>query len=226
MATTTPTTTVARTIPIAATTPPLVAVAPAGATLIATTHGTIDRYGEPGGAPDGTIPGLWYGGVSALPVIAQKPGWLEVRLAQRPNESTAWVQAADVTVSSTPYRIVVDLGTAHLELWKSGHELYSFPAGVGTMSDPTTPGHFFLALYSQSPSAGYGPYVMVTSAHSNAITDWDESGDALIAIHGPLGEDGLIGNGARISHGCIRLHDADLALLGAVPAGAPIDIVA
>ena len=48
---------------------------------IATTKGAISRYASPGGPQDGTIPATWYGGVSALPVIAEQAGWLEVRLA-------------------------------------------------------------------------------------------------------------------------------------------------
>jgi lipoprotein-anchoring transpeptidase ErfK/SrfK len=67
---------------------------------------------------------------------------------------------------------------------------------------------------------------MVTSAHSDTISDWEQSGDAITAIHGSLGADAAIGTGgARISHGCIRLHNADLAKLREVPAGTPIDIV-
>ena len=69
----------------------------------------------------------------------------------------------------------------------------------------------------------------MTSNHSNTITDWEDSGDAIIAIHGPItsADDALIGTtGAAISHGCIRLHDDDLALLGGIPAGTPINIVA
>ena len=58
------------------------------------------------------------------------------------------------------------------------------------------------------------------------MADWQESGDAITAIHGPLGSDAAIGTtGAAVSHGCIRLHEADLALLRRVPAGTPIDIV-
>jgi lipoprotein-anchoring transpeptidase ErfK/SrfK len=70
--------------------------------------------------------------------------------------------------------------------------------------------------------------VLVTSAHSNAITDWDASGDAIIAIHGPITsyDDAAIGTtGAAISHGCIRLHDSDLAQLSIIPAGTPLDII-
>jgi lipoprotein-anchoring transpeptidase ErfK/SrfK len=79
------------------------------------------------------------------------------------------------------------------------------------------------------PSAGYGPFVLVTSAHSDAITDWEQSGDAIIAIHGPISSsaDAEIGTtGAAISNGCIRMHDADLAQLADIPAGTPVDISA
>ena len=65
--------------------------------------------------------------------------------------------------------------------------------------------------------------------HSEAITDWEGMGDAIIGIHGPIDsyDDSLIGTtGAAISHGCIRLHDADLAQLAAVAAGSPFDVVA
>jgi hypothetical protein len=60
----------------------------------------------------------------------------------------------------------------------------------------------------------------------NSNTDWENSGDALIALHGPLGSDSQIGTtGAPVSHGCIRLHESDLEQLRPVPVGSPIDIV-
>jgi lipoprotein-anchoring transpeptidase ErfK/SrfK len=147
-------------------------------------------------------------------------------LPQRPNGSTAWVPSADVSLASDTYHVVVNLSSMHVELFNHAQQVASFPAGVGTTTDPTPTGHFFVVLFSAPPSPGYGPFVIVTSAHSNTISDWEESGDAITAIHGPLGADAAIGTtGARISHGCIRLHDADLAQLRDVPAGTPIDIV-
>jgi lipoprotein-anchoring transpeptidase ErfK/SrfK len=200
-------------------------VAPTGWSMIATTKGTVAKYRSPGARPDGVIPATWYGGVSALAVIAEQPGWLQVRLATRPNESTAWVRTTDVAVTSTPYRIVINLASAHLELLRQGRVIMDAPAGVGTPADPTPTGQYFVALFEQPPSAGYGPFVMVTSAHSDTITDWEQSGDALIAIHGPLGADTAIGTtGAAVSHGCVRLHLADQAQLRQVPAGTPITI--
>jgi hypothetical protein len=201
--------------------------APAGWSLIATTKGTIPRFAAPGSAPDGTVPGRWYGAPSSLPVIGQRPGWFRVRLVTRPNGSTAWVRAADVIITDTPYRIVVNLAAEHLRLYLLGKEIMNAPAGIGTKQDPTPMGQYFVAMFEQSPSAGYGPFILVTSAHSDAISDWEGSGDAVIGIHGPLGEASVIGtSGAALSHGCIRLQLHDLARLRSVPAGTPITIAA
>jgi lipoprotein-anchoring transpeptidase ErfK/SrfK len=162
-----------------------------------------------------------------LPVVATLAGDLEVRLPTRPNGSTTWIGASNLRLYHSPYRIVVDLASRHLLLYRNEKLVLNAPAGVGTASDPTPTGHFFVASFATAPTPAYGPFVIVTSAHSEAISDWEESGDAVVAIHGPLGEDAEIGKtGARISHGCIRLHDGDLALLRAVPDGSPIDIIA
>jgi lipoprotein-anchoring transpeptidase ErfK/SrfK len=204
------------------------AVAVPRKTVLATLKGDVPGSPAPGAAPTQTVPGSWYGYPSVLPVIAKAPHWFEVRLAQRPNGSTAWIPKSDATVSVDHFAIVVDLATTHLSVFEHGKQIEDFPAGIGTPSTPTPPGSFFVAMTVPAPSAGYGPFVLVTSAHSETITDWDNSGDAIIAIHGPIdaAADGLIGtNGAAVSDGCVRLHDADLAQLSHIPAGTPVDIV-
>jgi hypothetical protein len=193
--------------------------------LIATLSRNISAYPTPGAPDAGTIPATWNGAPSALPVIDQRPGWLQVRLASRPNGSVAWVLASDVSLTRTPYRIVINLTTRHLQVWNLGQKIVDAPAGIGTDRDPTVTGHFFMALFERPPNSSYGPFVIVTSAHSNTITDWEQSGDALIAIHGPLDSDTAIGaTGARVTHGCVRLHLSDLAQLRDIPVGTPIDI--
>jgi lipoprotein-anchoring transpeptidase ErfK/SrfK len=195
--------------------------------LIATLLHDVPSYAAPGGQVTGTVASTWYGEPSALPVISQDRGYLEVRLQQRPNGSTAWISSAGVPLSSTPYSIVIHIGTRRLDLYEHGKQVLDAPAGIGTDRYPTPTGNFFLAFFATPPSAGYGPFVIVTSGHSNAISDWEESGDALVAIHGPLGADGAIGTtGAQVSHGCVRLHVPDLQQLRPVPPGSPIDVVA
>jgi len=212
--------------PPSPTTVPPPQVSPTTAT--AAPHGSIPTYAAPGSAANGTV-GIWYEYPLVLPVIGQQPGWLQVRVPERPNGKTAWVQSSDVTLSSTPYRIVVTLSTETLRVFKSGYQTLAFPAGIGLPATPTPPGHFFVTVQVPPPSPGYGPFVISTSGHSEAITSWEGMGDALIAIHGPINSyaDGRIGaTGTRISNGCIRLHDSDLAQLATIPAGTPVDIVA
>jgi lipoprotein-anchoring transpeptidase ErfK/SrfK len=207
---------------------PLPAATPVpAASLVATLGSDVPRYASAGGPVVGTVASSWYGEPSALPVIAQQSGYLEVRLQQRPNGSTAWIKATTATLSSTPYYIVIHLGTTTLDLYEHGHLVLDAPAGVGTDRYPTPTGNFFVTFFASPPSSGYGPFVVVTSGHSNVISDWEESGDALVAIHGPLGSDAEIGTtGAPVSHGCVRLHVPDLEQLRPVPPGTPIDIVA
>jgi hypothetical protein len=174
----------------------------------------------------GTIPVTWQGAASVLPVLDSTSTRLLVRVAQRPNGQEAWISKHDATLSRTPYEIVIHTGSTHLMLFRQGHRILSTPIGVGTAKNPTPHGAFFVAFFAAPPSPGYGPFVIVTSGHSNTITDWEKSGDAMVAIHGPLGADAAIGTtGAHVSHGCVRLHVAALKRLRPVPAGSPVYIV-
>jgi lipoprotein-anchoring transpeptidase ErfK/SrfK len=213
--------------PVASTTTPAPPQVPVS-TVLAAPNGTIHTFSTPGGAQIGTV-GLWYGYRLVLPVVAEQPEWLQVRLPQRPNQSTAWVKAADVTLSSTSYRIVVSLSATHLTVYRAGFPILRFPAGIGTTATPTVTGSYFVAVHESHVAAPYGPFVLDTSAHSEAIQSWEGAGDAIIAIHGPITAtaDARIGTtGTRISNGCIRLHDSDLAQLAVIPVGTPVDIVA
>jgi hypothetical protein len=196
------------------------------ATLVATLLRDAPSYSAPGGPTTGTVASTWFGRPSVLPVLAQQTGYLHVRVPQRPNGSTAWIRAKDAELGSTAFHIEIHLSTRHLDLYEAGKLVLKAPAGIGTTRDPTPTGHFFVAFIAAPPSAGYGPFVIVTSGHSNAISDWEQSGDALMAIHGPLAADGAIGTtGAAVSHGCVRLHLGDLERLRSVPLGSPIDVI-
>lgn len=206
---------------------PTAGALPSTSTLVATLHGAAPGSPEPGAPQSTVVPATWYGYPSVLPVVASAPNWVEVRLAQRPNGSTTWVPLSDVSLSTTPYRMVLNLSTKHLAVYENGQEILDFPAGIGSAGDPTVTGDYFVTMRVPAPDPGYGPFVLVTSAHSDSISDWSGSGDAIIAIHGPITsyDDALIGTtGAAISHGCIRLHDADLSQLGDIPVGTPLEI--
>jgi len=66
----------------------------------------------------------------------------------------------------------------------------------------------------------YGPVAFGTSARSPRATDWPAGG--FVGIHGTDRPDLVPG---RVSHGCIRMRNADiLALARRMPVGTPVTI--
>ena len=224
---TTPTTTTTAPPPSTTTT---VAPPPAvpSSTPLATPRGEIATYDRPGGQQVGTA-GFWYGYPMTMPIVEEQGEWLRIQLPERPNGLTGWVRRADVDTSSSPYRIVIRLGERRLTVYQDGFESFSAPIGIGTEATPTPQGSFFVAVISKPGPPGYGPVVLDTNGHSEAIESWQGSGDAITSIHGPISarSDAQIGTtGTRISNGCIRMHEADQLKLAPITLGTPVDIVA
>lgn len=198
-------------------------------TWLASPAGDIPSYDRPNGTQIG-VAGYWYGHPQTMPIIefTNDGKWAKIRLPERPNGKTAWVKRNMVKHSSTPYRIVIDRSSTSLTLYKDGWSQWTAPVGLGKASTPTPLGNFYLGVTEPPESPGWGPYVLGSTGHSEAIQSWQGSGDAVIAIHGPLtaSSDRAIGSsGTYISNGCVRMHQADNAKLGVVPLGTPIDIV-
>ncbi len=150
--------------------------------------------------------------------------WLRVRLPVRPNGTTGWVPAS-VLGELQPVKTWLKISTKTFKatLVKNGKVVFRAPIGVGQPQWPTPRGQFYIrAKLKGYGSAGsfYGPLAFVTSATSNQLTDWP--GGGLVGVHG-TSQPGLIPG--RISHGCVRLRNADiLKLEKLMPVGSPLTI--
>jgi hypothetical protein len=200
----------------------------APSSLIATLKGPTPAYADPTTSTVlGTISASWSGATLALPVIAQRGQRAEVRLLQRPNDGTAWIALASASLSYSPYHLYVDLSTNRLLLYNGSKLVLRAPAGLGAPPTPTPVGNYFVVLFAKAPSPGYGPFVVVTSAIADTVTDWEQDGNPMVAITGPLDTEAAIAaGGGSVSRACIRLLADDLARLRNVPAGTPVDVVA
>jgi lipoprotein-anchoring transpeptidase ErfK/SrfK len=201
---------------------------PAGSVFVATaTVGSLPVYALPRAlAPDQTIANPNpLGAPLTLLVKAVEGGWLQVYLPERPNESTGWVTDTNVSLATDDYNIVVNLSARQVTLYRDGVQVVKDSAAVGEPTSPTPTGHFFVTedLQLTDPSGPYGPYALGLSGFSNTYYSF-EGGPGQIAIHG-TDQPQVIGGYA--SHGCVRLSNADIAVLvQQVPAGTPVDIVA
>lgn len=146
--------------------------------------------------------------------------WFRVQLPSRPNGSNGWVRAADVSVYPVNTRVVVDLSSRRLVLYRWGRPAMSTRVAVGTEQTPTPVGRFYVneRFRLDSPDGPFGVAALGISAHSNVLQNWVQGGP--IALHG-TNDPGSIGTAA--SHGCVRLGNADMRrLFRLTPAGTPV----
>jgi lipoprotein-anchoring transpeptidase ErfK/SrfK len=157
-------------------------------------------------------------------VFDQYQDWLHVYLPTRPNDSTGWIKASDVTESNPlDYQIKVSLADHKLTLLKDGVVQWDAPAATGTGDTPTPTGTFYytdpLDLHNQ-PGTGYGVFAIGLSGHSNVLQTF-AGGDGQIAVHG-TDDTGTIGQ--SVSHGCVRVDNDVIMKLSTLPLGTPVVI--
>jgi len=151
--------------------------------------------------------------------------WVRVKLAVRPNGSTGWVRAGDVSLSSTPYRVVVEVGAHRVSLYRGDEVVFQDAVAVGTARAPTPTGDFFMdAIWPLANAGGvFGPYQLSVAAFSDVLKSFD-GGQGQIALHG-TNAPGLLGT--SVSHGCVRLRNETITKLAqTAPVGTPVQIVA
>ena len=153
---------------------------------------------------------------------AAGPTWVRVALAMLPNGSTGWVRRSALGGYGTvETQLVVDLRSLRATLYRRGQPILHAPVGVGSERWPTPRGTYYVrSKLTRYRSPSYGPLAFGTSARSPAATGWPAG--RFVGIHGTDRPDLLPG---RISHGCIRMRNADiLALERHMPVGTPITI--
>lgn len=152
-----------------------------------------------------------------------RPASFRVQVPARPNGSTRWLSARGVRVLWVDTRIVIHVRAARLELYRAGRVVLRTPIAPGAPSTPTPLGRFYVTerLIPKDPNGPWGPAALGTSAFSPVLRNWVDGGP--VGIHG-TDEPSAIGH--PVSHGCIRLPNAQMKkLFAAVPAGTPIVIL-
>jgi lipoprotein-anchoring transpeptidase ErfK/SrfK len=196
--------------------------APAETLVAAARSSRVPVSAAPGGPTTGELDDPRPSGAPlVLRVLERQGDWIRVPLAQRPNGSTGWVPVSAVSLSTTDYAIVVTLASSTLDLYRAGRIVHSYPVATGTAGTPTPVGRFAITELLAPTNAGYGPYAFGTTAFSDAISSFG-GGPGQIGLHGT---DDVSSLGRAASHGCIRMHDADITALAKIlPLGTPFQV--
>jgi L,D-transpeptidase-like protein len=148
--------------------------------------------------------------------------WVRVRLPVLPNGSAGWVQRRALGAYHTvDTQLLVDRRALRATLYRAAKPVFSASVGVGTSAWPTPAGRFIVrSELTRYASAFYGPIAFGTSARSAVLTDWPAGG--FVGIHGTDAPQLLPG---RVSHGCIRMRNADIRRLAKLmPIGTALTI--
>jgi hypothetical protein len=148
--------------------------------------------------------------------------WVRVALATLPNGRAGWVpRTALGGYGTADTRLVVDRMHLTLTLLRRGRAVFHAPVAVGTRRWPTPAGDFYVRnRLTRYAGPTYGPLAFGTNARSVRLSDWPDGG--FIGIHGTNRPELIPG---RVSHGCIRMRNADIvALAKRMPVGTPLTI--
>jgi lipoprotein-anchoring transpeptidase ErfK/SrfK len=197
----------------------------APATVADVKGSTIGLYSTPGQAEaDDAFDNPTWEGLPLVFLVQQRKGdWLEVQLNTRPNQTTAWVRAGDVTLRQVTHRVVVSLAARSLTVYDGQTPVMEAPVAIGDPSTPTPRGNYYVdgAVRTPDPSGVYGPYQISVAAFSEVLMTFG-SGVGQIAMHG-TNSPSLIGS--AVSNGCLRMRNADITrLANTVEIGTPVQI--
>ena len=217
------------------TAPPPVQISSTGANdavdlaIVATAIGTsIEVFNQPSEAdpqrtitkPERSASLVFLVDQSAEPV----DGWLNVLLPIRPNGSTGWVRAADVTTASHNYRIDISLSDFELRVFDGGQLQFQATIAVAADNSPTPGGRYYITelLQPLEPDTVYGSFAYGLSGFSEAFETFN-GGPGQLGIHGTNDPDSI---GSQASAGCVRLANGDVAHLAEfLPLGTPVQIL-
>jgi hypothetical protein len=150
--------------------------------------------------------------------------WTQIRIPGRPNGRVGWVQRELLgAFKQTRWQIVVNRKTARMTVYWNGKKRWRRPVGIGAPRTPTPAGRFWIRekIKVSDRSSPYWPYALGTADYST-LSEWP--GGGVVGIHGDWNQPWLIPG--HPSHGCIRMHDRDVAWLARhVPVGTPLRVL-
>ena len=148
-----------------------------------------------------------------------KPTWYRISVPGRPNGRTGWIPADAASIRPSQRLIYIDRSARTLEVWNNRRLLLKAKVAVGRPGMETPLGLFYVTWQFVPTAPALGKYAFETSAYSK-LSDWP--GGGIVGIHG-TSLPGLIPG--KISHGCVRMKNADILKLDKiVEVGTPITV--
>ncbi|MDX6629839.1 MAG: hypothetical protein QOH00_2085, partial [Gaiellales bacterium] len=140
---------------------------------------------------------------------------------------SGWIREDFVRLSQTPWRVTVNRQAHTVTVYRDGRKQRSFKAVIGKPATPTPRGLYAIyeKLAQADPKGFLGPWALHLTAFSNVLLNYG-GGPGRVAIHGRDGTSLADPLGSSLSHGCVRVDDANIIWMARViPLGTPVLII-
>ena len=140
-----------------------------------------------------------------VPILSHHGAQASLLVPLRPYGRVVHADVRKLQLRWSRVRVVVNLATSRLAIFRGRRAVGAFPIGQGTALTPTPTGRFFVTDRLQfGLGSPYFPFALGLSAHQKHLSPTWIGGDQ-IAIHpGPMG---------RVSNGCIHVGPAAIRVL-------------
>ena len=148
--------------------------------------------------------------------------WIRARLPAR-RAQTGWLaRSALAGYEEVHTRLIVDRARLTLTLLRNGRAVFRAPVGIGRAAHPHSGGRL---LRPRPPAALRQPVLRARRLrHQRAVRDADRLARRRLR-RDPRDQPSPSSFPGRVSHGCIRLRNADiLRLARLLPVGTPLEI--
>lgn len=191
-------------------------------------------YQSPGGDAFALIGETELSDSTALPVIQQKGGWVQVLISGRQylasekktvNGASAWVQESALVLTEQPEEVTVDLSEDLVTVARAGKTVATYPVVMDGLDLTATGRGFFVSSYMNAAQrACSSEKLMALSLQSEVFNNFSD-GIALSAIHGWAPECRAISFQKKRTSGCINLSDKSMKdLFTRIKPGTPVTI--
>lgn len=188
----------------------------------------VPIWADPLGEPVAALPREYRYGGTTVAVVEKQDNWVHVLLTGRqsvasegnPAQLTGWLRTADVELTPTDTTVEVSLSDHTIDILRDGvRERIATDFGQGTAQTPTPTGRSFIHL-SEVTSFSYtrGFPIVYLSVQSPTLDGFGGADTAITAFHYHDARSGTISNG------CLRLDEAAIAKLAALPQGTGVII--
>lgn len=188
----------------------------------------VPIWADPHGDPVAALPREYRYGGTTVAVIEKQDDWVHVLLTGRqgvpstgdPAQLTGWLRTADVELAPTDVTVEVSISARTIDIVRAGvPERIASDFASGTDRTPTPIGRSFIHL-TEVTSFAYarGLPTVYLSLQSPTLDGFGGENVAVTAFHYHDAHTG------PISNGCIRLDEAAITKLAALPVGTGVSI--